>query len=173
MLNSTKIRMPLLACLIGLTSTAAFAAVTDVVSQKDTIEFGAPTDRIIFKIDGFKAMPAGQLATNTQLGEWSVKTAGDDELRLAVSFGTNHMPVTGAGPDIVSANLVSDTGNTLDVSLKDSGDTTTETATEQGAKWIVSAAETKEMKGVIRSYKDQTVKADSYPFVMNAAVYNI
>jgi hypothetical protein len=37
----------------------------------------------------------------------------------------------------------------------------------------VSKAEAQELKDVISSYGEQIVKADSYPFVLNAAVYNI
>jgi len=173
MLSSKMKCMTLLACLTGFTFSAAHAAITDVVSQKDTIEFGAPTDRITFKIKGFKVLQAGDVTTNTQLGEWEVATTGTDALRLGVSFGTNHLPVAGSGPDLVSANLVSDSGNTVDVAIKVSDDTATATAKEQGANWLVSSEETTGMKGVINSYKDQVVKADSYPFVMNAAVFNI
>lgn len=166
-------RITLLAALTGFAATATAATVTDIISDKDTIVFGAPTDRIEFTMSGFKSMPAGELAASTQVGDWAVTTKNPDGLRLAISFGTNHIPVAGVGSDVVSANLKSDVGNAFDVVLKANGEDGTETVTQQGAKWLVSTAETQELKGLISSYGEQNVKADSYPFVLNAAVYNI
>lgn len=158
--------------LVGGATMPALAGVSDIVRAKDSVEFHEPTGKIAFDLSGYRDLPAGNVPANTTLGSWSVQANGKDPQRLAISFGTNHNPVQGAGENEVTAFLTYEPGKGIAALLAPNEGSTVETVSEQGVKWLVTTDAVKDFKGSIRSYKDQDVPANTIPFYMNAAIFN-